>query len=90
MVKGFEQHTSKMTEAEIQLAHQLIPAFKKRNSNNPILASEKFEARLFKNYDMPHQPFEVRVKGITKETAMELQSIMCQVIKCDLINIIEC
>lgn len=42
MVKGFEQHTSKMTEAEIQLAHQLIPAF------------------------------------------------MCQVIKCDLINIIEC
>ena len=40
MLKGFEQHTSKMTEAEIQLAHQLIPAFKKRNSNNPILASE--------------------------------------------------
>ena len=40
MLKGFEQHTSKMTDGEIQLAHQLIPAFKKRNSNNPILASE--------------------------------------------------
>jgi len=54
------------------------------------LRNAKFEARLFTNNDMPHQPFEVRVKGITKETAMELQSIMCQVIKCDLINIIEC
>ena len=54
------------------------------------LRNAKFEARLFKNYDMPHQPFEVRVKGITKEVAMELQSMMCKVIKCDVINIIEC
>lgn len=54
------------------------------------LRNAKFEARLFKNYDMPHQPFEVRVKGITKEVAMELQSMMCKIIKCDVINIIEC
>jgi len=39
-IKGFEDHTSRITDSEIQLAHQLIPAFKKRNSNNPILASE--------------------------------------------------
>lgn len=29
------------------------------------LRNAKFEARLFTNNDMPHQPFEVRVKGIT-------------------------
>jgi hypothetical protein len=40
MLKNFEEHTTKMTDGEIQLAHRLIPAFKKRNSSNPILASE--------------------------------------------------
>jgi hypothetical protein len=54
------------------------------------LRNAKFEARLFKNYDMPHQPFEVRVKGITKDVAMKLQYMMCQIVKCDSINIIEC
>ena len=39
-VKGFEQHTSNLTDAEIQLAHKLIPAFKKRTPNNPILACD--------------------------------------------------
>jgi len=39
-IKGFEEHTARMTDAEIQLAHKLIPAFKKRTPNNPILACD--------------------------------------------------
>ena len=54
------------------------------------LRNAKFEARLFVNENMPHQPFEVRVKGITKEVAMELQDMMCKLVKCDILNVIEC
>jgi hypothetical protein len=40
MLTGFENHTSNLTDAEIELAHKLIPAFKKRTPNNPILACD--------------------------------------------------
>lgn len=40
MVKGFEEKTSSITQQEIELAHRLIPAFKKRTLDNPILANE--------------------------------------------------
>jgi len=53
------------------------------------LRNAKFKARLFNNKEMPHQPFEVRVKGITKEVAKELQQMMCNAFKNDLINIVE-
>lgn len=54
------------------------------------LRNAKFDAKLFTNLEMIHQPFEVRVKGITKDVAIELQSMMCKIIKCDVINVIEC
>lgn len=62
-IKGFEEHTSKMTDGEIQLAHRLIPAFKKRNSNNPILASEI--CRLVnENMELDFKLSEVRLRRI--------------------------
>ena len=40
MLKGFEEKTNSITQQEIELAHRLIEAFKKRTSSNPILAHE--------------------------------------------------
>lgn len=62
-IKGFEDHTSRITDSEIQLAHRLIPAFKKRNSNNPILASEI--CRLVnEKMDLDFKLSEVRLRRI--------------------------
>lgn len=53
------------------------------------LRCANFNARLCTNNEMPHQPFEVRVKNITSDVAKELQQMMCDIFKNDLINVIE-
>jgi len=53
-----------------------------------VLRSAKFNAKLYTNLEMPHQPFEVRVKNINSSTANELQQMMCNRYKNDLINIV--
>jgi hypothetical protein len=62
-VKGFEEHTSKITEDEIKLAHRLIPAFKKRTSSNPILAVDICKA-VNETMNIDFKLTEVRLRRI--------------------------